>query len=210
VHREHEEVDSLFWRRKGLRLWKVHSPSLPRWLFPLVVALVAITFPAFAGSALPSAGDYAVDASSSGVGFSVTNFVVSNVDGKFTRFDGRVIVGDSLATTSVEASVDVSSIDTGIKQRDDHLRSSDYFDVARFPRMTWKSTQLWGAPDRFGMKGMLTIKGITKEVVFAGRITDGGVIIAETTIDRQNFGITAGPSIKNEVRLRLSIHIAKR
>jgi polyisoprenoid-binding protein YceI len=187
----------------------VHSLPLLRWLSLLAVAFVAITFPARASSALPAAGDYAVDASTSGVGFSVTNFVVTNVDGKFTRFDGHVVVGDSLATTTVEASVDVSSIDTGIKQRDDHLRSSDYFDVARFPRMTFKSSQLWGTPERFGMKGALTIKGITKEVVFGGRIADGGVIIADTTIDRQNFGITSGPSIKNEVRLRLSIRIAK-
>lgn len=178
------------------------------WVGALVLAML-LPAPAHAAGALPPAGTYSVDARSSAVTFNVTNFVVTSVDGRFGAFEGRVVVGDSLATTTVEASVDIASIETGNKQRDDHLRTGDYFDAARFPKMTWKSTQLWGTPDSFGMKGVLTIKGISKEIVFACRITDGGVIVADAKIDRQNFGITSGPSIKNEVRLRLQIRLKK-
>ncbi len=184
-----------------------------RWLtlsLLTLLALIASPSPARAAGTLPTPGEYAVDARSSAVTFNVTNFVVTSVDGRFNVFDGKVVVGDSLATTSVEASVDVASVDTGVKQRDEHLRTADYFDVARFPRMTFKSSQLWGATDNFGMKGALTIKGITKEVVFAGHLSDAGVIVCETKIDRQNYGLTAGPSIKNEVRLRLQIRLVKR
>lgn len=200
---------------RGCYAWTVLPKTLPllRWLtlsFLALLCVLAVPSSARAAGALPPAGEYVVDARGSAVTFNVTNFVVSSVDGKFTAFDGKVVVGDSLATTTVEASVDIASIDTGIKQRDDHLRSGDYFDVAKHPRMTWKSSQLWGTADSFGMKGTLTIKGISKEVVFAGRISDAGVIVCDTKIDRQNFGLTAGPSIKNEVRLRLSIRMAKR
>ena len=175
----------------------------------LGVALFAWSAPLRAQGTLPAAGMYAVDAAGSAVTFNVTNFVVTSVDGRFGTFDGRVVVGDSLATTSVEASVLVASIDTGNKQRDDHLRTADYFDVARFPTMTWKSSQLWGSPDNVGMKGTLTIHGVSRETVFSGRIVDGGVIRAETTVDRRNFGITSGASISNDVRLRLQIRLAK-
>ncbi len=188
----------------------MRTPVILRWLTLSVLVLLALVTTPTTARTLPAPGDYVVDARASAVNFNVTNFVVTTVEGRFNTFDGRVVVGDSLATTSVEANVEVASVDTGNKQRDDHLRTSDYFDVARFPRMTWKSSQLWGTTDNFGMKGALTIKGITKEVVFAGRISDAGVIVCETTIDRQNFGITAGPSIKNEVRLRLQIRMTKR
>ncbi len=188
----------------------MRSLPLLRWLTLCMFVLLVFAMPARAAGALPAPGDYVVDARGSAVTFNVTNFIVSSVDGKFNTFEGRVVVGDSLATSSVEASVDIASIDTGNKQRDEHLRTNDYFDVARFPRMTFKSSQVWGAPDNFAMKGALTIKGVTKDVVFAGRISDAGVMVCETKIDRQNFGITSGPSIKNEVRLRLQIRLAKR
>jgi polyisoprenoid-binding protein YceI len=121
-----------------------------------------------------------------------------------------VKVGDSLAATEVEASVEVASLTTGNDQRDKHLRSPDFFDAARFPRMTFVSTQIWGTPANFGMKGNLTIRGITREVVFGARILDSGVVRAEAKVDRTAFGITYGFTIKNEVRLRLMIRLGTR
>jgi polyisoprenoid-binding protein YceI len=168
--------------------------------------LTAFASPAAAAAPLPAPGTYGVDAASS-VTFNVKNFAVTSVDGKFTTFSGQVVMGDSLASSSVEASIDVASLDTDSKKRDEHLRSSDFFDVARFPKMTWKSTQIWGSPDNFGMKGPLTIHGVTKEVVFSCRITDPTSIRAETTIDRRDFGITSGATVANDVRLRLKIRL---
>jgi len=68
---------------------------------------------------------------------------------------------------------------------------------------------IWGTPDNFGIKGSLTIKAVTKEVVFTARILDSGVVVAETKIDRRDFGLTAGGTIKNEVRLRLQIRMTR-
>lgn len=171
--------------------------------------MVALASSARAAGALPAAGDYQVDAAGSSVTFKVTNVLVMSVDGRFSVFTGHVTVGDSLAASRIEASADVRSISTGNDRRDDHLRSQDFFDVARFPRMTFVSTQIWGAPERFGIRGKLTIHGVTREVVFGARILDSGVIEATATVDRTAFGITYGPTIKNEVRVHLQIRLAR-
>jgi polyisoprenoid-binding protein YceI len=186
----------------------------PRWLLALLALATVFTFATFAlhaGAAgeLPAAGEYAVDPAGSAVGFSITEFLINTVSGKFTRFGGHVTVGSSLETSKIEATVDVDSIDTGVHMRDGKLVSPEYFDAGRFPKMTFASTQIWGRADNFGIKGNLTIKGVTKEVVFTARIQDGGVVVAETKIDRTDFGITSGGTIKNEVRLRLQIRIAR-
>jgi polyisoprenoid-binding protein YceI len=172
-----------------------------------VCAALAWTQAARAAGTLPAPGDYAVDVRGSQVTFNVTNFLVASVDGRFSSFRARVTVGGSLAATHIEATVDVKSIDTGIAGRDEHLRSEDYFDVAKFPLMTFTSTMLWGTPENFGIRGNLTIKGTTREVVFSARILESGVVLAEGKIDRTTFGITSGASIKNEVRLRLQIRM---
>jgi polyisoprenoid-binding protein YceI len=170
--------------------------------------LAYVTF-AHAAGTLPPPGEYVVDGTASSLAFNVTHFVVSSVDGRFKTFAGHVIVGDTLASTRIEATADTSSIDTGNQTRDGHLRSADNFDVARFPTMTFKSTLLWGTPTSFGIKGNLTIKGVTKEVVFSARIQDSGLILAEAKVDRTDFGIDTGGPVKNEVRLRLRINLVK-
>ena len=105
------------------------------WTTALVAAWVVLTCvtAARAAGALPLPGDYAVDKAGSSVAFTINHLLVASTDGKFNAFSGKVTVGDSLATSHVEATVDVKSIDTGSGMRDDHLRSADFFDVARFP-----------------------------------------------------------------------------
>ena len=173
-----------------------------------LVTLFTLALTARAAGTLPAAGEYRVVQEGSAVTFNVTNFAVVSVDGRFDTFSGKVTVGGTLATSKIEATIDVRSIDTSNVSRDNHLRTGDYFDVAKYPSMTFKSSQLWGTPENFGMKGALTIKGITKEVTFSGRIEDSGAIRVETKIDRTAFGITSGPTIKNEVRLKLLIKLA--
>jgi polyisoprenoid-binding protein YceI len=181
----------------------------PVFAYLLCVAALSLAPSAGATGALPPAGDYDVQTAGSTVGFSVTNFVVTTVDGTFHAFRGKVTVGDSIAATHIDTAVEVASVDTGNSKRDEHLRSADFFDATKYPRMTFVSTQVWGTPGNLGIKGNLTIKGTTKEVVFSAQFLDSGVVRAETTIDRTSFGITYGTSIKNEVRLKLQIKLAK-
>jgi polyisoprenoid-binding protein YceI len=177
-------------------------------LFALWAVLTCMS-DALAAGTLPAAGEYQVETSGSTVGFEITELLVDTVNGKFSVFSGQVTVGDSLSTSKIEATADVGSIDTGIHARNEHLLGADFFDAARFPRMKFTSTTIWGTPNNFGIKGNLTIKGVTKEVVFSARIQDNGVVVAETKIDRTQFGVSAGGTIKNEARLRLQIKLAR-
>jgi polyisoprenoid-binding protein YceI len=173
----------------------------------LIIGALTCVSDAHATGTLPAAGEYQVDSRGSVVSFRVGNLVVTTVDGTFATSSGKVTVGDSIATTRVQAAVDVPSISTQNDSRDRHLRSADFFDVARFPQMTFVSTALWGTPASFGLRGNLTIKGVTKEVVFSGRILDSGIVDIGTKIDRRDFGITYGSTIKNDVQLRLRIKL---
>ncbi len=183
----------------------------PSWFLSLFAIFAALTCATHAGATapLPAPGDYVVDAAASSVSFNVTEYLINTVTGKFGAFAGKITMGDSLSTSRISATVDVASLDTGIGMRNEHLFGADYFDVAHFPQMKLKSTAIWGTPDNFGIKGDLTIKGITKEVVFSARILDSGVVVAETKIDRTDFGMTAGPTIKNEFRLHLKIQMVQ-
>jgi polyisoprenoid-binding protein YceI len=183
---------------------------LRTWLIGLIVlGPVLYATLARAAGGVPPPGDYAIDAASSIVGFNVKHFAISSVDGKFTAFSGRVRVGDSLATTHIDATIDTRSIDTGSGMRDKHLRSADFFDAERFPTMTFTSTQVWGTPDNFGIKGNLTMKGVTKEVVWSARILDTGAVVAETKLDRTAFGVTYSGPVGNEVRVHLEIRMVR-
>jgi polyisoprenoid-binding protein YceI len=177
-------------------------------LFALWAVLTCMSDARAAGT-LPAPGEYQVETGGSTVGFEISELLVHTVNGKFSAFSGKVTVGDSLSTSKIEATVDVGSIDTGIHARNEHLLGADFFDAARFPQMKFTSTTIWGTPNNLGIKGNLTIKGVTKEVVFSARIQDNGVVVAETKIDRTQFGVSAGGTIKNEARLRLQIKLAR-
>jgi polyisoprenoid-binding protein YceI len=183
--------------------------SLGSLLAGVFLGMLGVPGVARADAILPPAGTYQIEHDGSSVTFTVTEMLVNKVTGKFGSFGGTVVVGDSLEKSRVEASVDVTSIDTNIHKRDEHLRTADYFDAAKFPRLTFKSTALWGTPASFYIKGNLTIKGVSKEIVFGARLADGGVVSAEATIQRKDFGLTAGKVIKNDVHLHLHIRMTK-
>ena len=142
-----------------------------------------------------------IDSSHSSVHFSVRHLVIAKVRGTFARWSGTVHVPDGdFAKATVAVTIDASSIDTGVAQRDEHLKSADFFDVTQFPelRFTGKRVQprSGGAVD---VVGDLTIKGITREVVLRveqhGQAKDpwGNVraaFTAKTSIDRKDFGLT--------------------
>lgn len=142
-----------------------------------------------------------IDSSHSSLHFSVRHLVIAKVRGTFGRWSGTVRVPDGdFSKATVEVTIDASSIGTGVDQRDTHLKSADFFDVAQYPdlRFTGKRVQARSGAE-IDVIGDLTIKGITREVVLRveqhGQARDpwGNVraaFTAKTSIDRKDFGLT--------------------
>ncbi len=107
-----------------------------------------------------TAGTYTIDPTHSEVSFTVRHLGLSKVRGRFNSFDGTITIGADRLASSVTAEIDLSSIDTNNAQRDGHLQSSDFFDLATNPTMTFTST----AVTETTLSGTLTIKGITQAV----------------------------------------------
>jgi polyisoprenoid-binding protein YceI len=143
-------------------------------------------------------GTWALDPTHTEIGFTVRH-IMSKVRGKFETFEGTVVTADDLTDSRVDVSVDLNSINTGTVDRDNHLRSSDFFEVENHPTMTFASTGVVEkAPGELVVQGDLTIKGVTKplelavEVLGEGSDPWGGTRIgveATGLISRKEFGI---------------------
>ncbi len=168
-------------------------------------------------------GTWTIDPVHSEVGFSVRHMMVSKVRGKFTSFEGSVRTGSDPLTSSVTATVDLGSIDTGSDDRDNHIRSADFFDVDAHHTMTFASTGIRADGDELRLDGDLTIKGVTKPVTFDleiggfGPDAYGGTragFSASTTINRRDFGVdfnaameTGGVVVGDKVTVTLEIEL---
>jgi polyisoprenoid-binding protein YceI len=144
------------------------------------------------------AGRWAFDTAHSEVSFTVRHLMVSKVRGTFNTFEGEIVVAENPLDSAVNATVDMSSIDTREEARDNHLRSSDFFSVEQHPQMVFRSTSLRPAGEDFVLLGDLTIKNVTKPVEltleFNGVSPDpwGGTragFTAKTDISRKDFGV---------------------
>ena len=145
-----------------------------------------------------STGTWALDPTHTEIGFTVRH-LMSKVRGKFETFEGTVTTRDDVSDSKVDVSVDLSSINTGTVDRDNHLRSSDFFEVENHPTMTFASTGVVEkAPGELVVQGDLTIKGVTKplelavEVLGEGGDPWGGTRVgveATGLISRKEFGI---------------------
>ena len=147
-------------------------------------------------STLP-AGTYNIDASHSRVGFSARHAMVTKVRGSFNEYTGSAVVADGAASISIEISA--ASIDTRSADRDGHLQSPDFFDVANFPKISFKSTSVKDGGAGIVVDGDLTIKDVTKpisiEFEYTGTATDpfGNVRFGfegAAEINRKDFGLT--------------------
>ena len=165
---------------------------------------------------------YAIDATHSSVEFTVRHMMITKVRGSFGTVAGSIgLAPGSDVPAAIEATIDASSIHTREAQRDAHLRSADFFDVERFPQLTYKSTRIEGDGGSFRVYGELTLHGVTREVVlegeFEGRGADpwGGQRVsfsAQTKINRKDFGLTwnqaletGGMVVSDEVRIELNV-----
>ena len=142
-----------------------------------------------------------IDSAHSGIHFAVRHLVIAKVRGQFSRWTGALTVPDGdFSRATVDVTIDATSIDTGVADRDAHLKSADFFDVASFPELTFRGRRVEATgDDRFALIGDLTIRGTTREVALdvesAGQTKDpwGNVragFAARTSVDRKEFGLT--------------------
>jgi polyisoprenoid-binding protein YceI len=172
------------------------------------------------------AGTWDIDTTHSDVSFSVRHMMVSKVRGQFRRFSGEIVTGEDLSGSSVTATIDADSIDTGNDQRDGHVRSADFFDVANHPQWTYRSTGVRVDGDEIVVDGELTIKGVTRSVPLKlevggfGPDAFGGTragFSASTSIDRNDFGVDikmpmdgGGVVVGDKVQINLEIEAVLR
>ncbi len=117
------------------------------------------------GVELPAVGTYALDVSHTQVGFAVRHMAVSKVRGRFTKFEGTLVVAEDPTQSSVNVTIDATSVDTRDENRDNHLRTNDFFDIENHPTWTFVSTAVVAeGPAAWKVTGDLTIRGITKPV----------------------------------------------
>lgn len=168
-----------------------------------------------------------VDASHSNVKFSVSHLVVSEVEGSFRKFDGTIeSPSDDFNNANISFTVDVASINTDNEKRDEHLKSDDFFNAEKYPKMTFKSTSFKkGKGNHYTLEGNLTIRDVTKKMKFD--VTYGGTIKdpwgntkagfkTTATISRKEFGLkwnnmmeAGGAVVGDEVTMTLKLEFGK-
>jgi polyisoprenoid-binding protein YceI len=166
--------------------------------FIIAALMVAILV---APSTVP-AKNYKIDAEHTSVRFRVRH-LFTKTDGQFKTFEGKIVYDVATpAELKVTGSIDVGSIDTNVKERDNHLRSKDFFDVANHPKITFESTSVSDIDAKANtgkLHGKLTLRGVTKDIVLDVAFTGEGSdpwgnhkagFTAATKIDRKEFGLT--------------------
>lgn len=189
-----------------------------RWMRMAVVAVVGLSLTA---ADRPDEVRFNIDPAHSYVGFNVRHLGVSNVKGKFTRFDGYIVLNETDVTKSkVSVTIETGSIDTSNDRRDEHLRSADFFEAERYGNLTFVSTRIERSPEGLVLVGDLTIRDVTKEVQIpfelAGPVTTQSGrqrLGAEGTlrVNRFDYGLQwnriqeAVQVVGDEVRIELNI-----
>lgn len=177
-------------------------------------------------AAAAPAAEWEIDVPHTTVTFKVSHLVVTTQVGNFNSFSGKVwFDGENLADAKVEMIIDVASVDTDNDDRDNHLRSEDFFDAAKHPQITFKSTKVISSDGKkFQLVGDMTMKGVTKQVtfdcVYKGTAEFMGTtkagFTAETQINRKDFGLTwsktletGGLVVGDEVKIELEVEVNK-
>jgi polyisoprenoid-binding protein YceI len=194
-------------------------------LLKSAIAVAALTVPSLA-----MAAEYVFDPAHTTAQFSVKHLMVTNVRGEFSKVSGKLNIDDKDVTkSSVEVTIDASTIDTREPNRDNHLRSPDFFDVAKYPAITFKSTKVEKAGDKkLKVTGDLTIHGVTKQAVLdvdgpTPEIKHPAVpemrrgASATTKISRKDYGLTwnqaleaGGVAVGDEVTVYLEIEALRK
>ncbi|WP_249009331.1 YceI family protein [Conexibacter sp. DBS9H8] len=170
-----------------------------------------------------ASGTYNVDPTHSNVGFEVKHMGIATVRGAFKTFAGTITASDT--SLKLDGTVEVASIDTGDENRDGHLQSPDFFDVAQYPQITFSSESAQLEGESITLEGQITIKGVTKPISLAGTLAEGGEdpwgnqrvgFEVASTIDRGDFGLNWNQTlpngnvlVANDVKLVVSVSAVK-
>ena len=198
--------------------------SLVRGAWTLGCALILA-----AGTMAAQAHEWTIDKAHSEADFAIKHMAISTVHGNFRGVSGtiRFDAGDP-KTWAVDATVDVTTVDTGVAQRDTHLKSPDFFDVAKYPTMTFKSTGVKKDGSGYALTGDLTMHGVTKPVTLSleapgkeqvgmdGKSVHRG-FVATTTVNRKDFGLNWNGTLKSgdnalgdDVKIELDIEAVEK
>ncbi len=171
---------------------------------------------------------WAIDPAHSSIHFSVRHMMVSNVRGEFTQFSGAAILDhEDISRSSIQVTIDAASINTRDSQRDQHLRSADFLEVATYPTIEFRSTRIEATGEgQFRLTGDLAIRGVTRQVVLEaeadgvelkdpfGNIKRGAS--ATTKLNRKDFGLqwnlaleTGGIVVGDEVKVVIDLELTK-
>jgi polyisoprenoid-binding protein YceI len=170
---------------------------------------------------------FSIDPSHSRAGFTVRHMGFSKVRGRFEQLEGFLhMEGNDLSTLEAQATIQTQSITTNDQKRDEHLRSADFFEVEKYPTLTFKSTGVEGVDgNRFTLVGELTMHGVTRTVELAGEFLGEGVdpwggtraaFEAATTVNRKDYGLnwnavleTGGLLVSDAVEITLEIQAVR-
>lgn len=168
-------------------------------------------------------GTWKIDQAHSEVSFSVRHLMITKVRGVFETVDVTIVTPEDPKNTTIEAVIDVASVNTNQPDRDNHLRTSDFFLVDEHPTMTFTSTSLAVNGEDFTVEGNLTMRGVTKPVTLKGEF--GGIIVdgygqtkagatASTTINRHDFGVSwnaaleaGGVTLGDNIKIDIDIQV---
>jgi polyisoprenoid-binding protein YceI len=188
----------------------------------LAAAVLLLAVPGLA------AETFVVDKAHSETSFQVTHLGIAKVRGQFTDFDGTINIDRAKPeASSVEFTINAASINTGVADRDKHLRSADFFDAETYPTISFKSTKVVAkGKNQFAVTGNLTIRGVTKEVTLPVTSTDfitapGGVekvgFEVGLKINRKDYGVSwhklmdnGGVVVSDEVTVSINLETAKK
>ena len=157
------------------------------------------------GSTLPTTGTFVLDKSHTQIGFVARHLMVSKVRGRFTDYEGTVVVADDPSESSVEVVIQAASINTNDENRDNHVRTNDFLGVDQFPTLTFRSTRVELGPKGWKVSGNLTVRGVTRPIVLDVELE--GVIqdpwgnqrlgfTASGEIDRNDFGVSFNAALE--------------
>ena len=169
--------------------------------------------------------EWEFDSAHTGAHFSVRHLMVSTVRGQFRKVTGRVWLDEGQLTRSrIDVEIDAASLETGEPKRDAHLRSGDFFDVEKFPKLTFQSTRIEGKGEEFAVTGDLTMHGVTRQVTLTveslsppmkdpyGRLVRG--VSAVGKLNRKDWGLgwnaaleTGGVLVGDEVKLQIDAEL---
>lgn len=174
----------------------------------------------------PTRTTWDLDPVHSEIGFAVRHLMISSVKGRFQSFDAQVELNEAdLSDSAIRVEIDAASIDTRSAQRDEHLRSADFFDAGNHPKIVFVSRRIERlAADRYAVTGDLTIRGVMQEVTLSAELAGrsrmwGNEVLGLSltgTIDRREFGLlwnqaveTGGIAVGNEVRLIIEAELKR-